>query len=195
MVHHWILGKPSVHWGLFCTAHWVLQVELSLFTTPVMFSTRLSTIACTLSMLSRLSSSKRPCRDEIWLLALRRLADILLSFTWEKARVGVQKIILALATKAGGLLKAPVNLIFKKNRNSVCVMIGCLPTQLWESTSLPGRQNVPPFGRCLIMNPHPVYSTRNVPWWTGARSDITGLSASGLLTFQLGAFDWTIFRW
>ncbi|XP_068163606.1 coiled-coil domain-containing protein 146 [Antennarius striatus] len=34
-------------------------------------------------MLSRLSPSRRPCRAEIWLLALRRLADILLSFTWE----------------------------------------------------------------------------------------------------------------
>lgn len=58
-------------------------MELSLLTTLVMFSTRLSTIACTLSMLSRLSPSRRPCRTEIRFLELRRLADILFSFTWE----------------------------------------------------------------------------------------------------------------
>lgn len=75
--------KVGLHWGLFCTGHEVVQVELSLLTTPVIFSTCLSTIACTLSMLSRLSPSRRPCIADIWLLALRRLADILFSFTWD----------------------------------------------------------------------------------------------------------------
>lgn len=70
-----------LHWGLFCTGHAVLQVELSLFTALVIFSTCVLTIACTLSMLSRLRPSRRPCRTEIWLLALRRLIDILFSFT------------------------------------------------------------------------------------------------------------------
>lgn len=82
-----------------------------MLTTPVMFSTRLSTIACTLSMLSRLSPSIRPCIAEIWLLALRRLADILFSFTWEGPEQRGRKLFLCTEYKAGGLLKSPSSFI------------------------------------------------------------------------------------
>lgn len=111
-----------------------------------MFSTRLSTIACTLSMLSRFSPSSLPCRADIWLLALRRLADILFNFTWgKKAESGSKENGSWHWLQSRWIIIGASQCEFR-NGNGVCATIGSLPMRLWESTSLPlGSQFLSPY--------------------------------------------------